>query len=73
MGFIDPMTIQSAAATGGLDFSGGAALWLFAVGLMSAGFGSVLLADVRSWRGWRRHLPRLDAPAARPALAGRAR
>jgi hypothetical protein len=73
MGFIDPMTIQNAAATGGLDFSSGAAIWLSAMGMLTAGFAGLLLVEVRDWRSWRRLLPRLGAPAPHAALAGRTR
>jgi hypothetical protein len=73
MGIIDPMAINSAAATGVIDFPGGAAIWLLLVGLLSGGFGALLFAAAQGWRMSRRGLPRLAAAPVGAALAGRVR
>ena len=73
MGFIDPMTISSAAATGVIEFSGGSVLWLLLVGVLAGAFGSIVFASAQAWRPTRHGLPRLAAPRLGAELAGRAR
>jgi hypothetical protein len=73
MGFIDPMTINSAAATGVIDFSGGSVIWLLLVGVLAGAFGGIVFASAQSWRPTRRGLPRLATPRLGAELAGRAR
>lgn len=73
MGFIDPMTINSAAATGVIDFSGWSVIWLLLVGVLAGAFGSIVFASAQPWRPTRRGLPRLTSPRLGAELAGRTR
>jgi hypothetical protein len=72
MGVIDPMAINSAAATGVIDLGGGVTLWLLAMGVLSGAFGSLLMANARRWRRARPVLPRPRVASAGVAVAGRA-
>ena len=73
MGIIDPMAINSAAASGVIEFGGGAVVWLFLVGLLGGGFAALLFASAQPWRMARRGLPRFAAAPLASAVAGRTR
>jgi hypothetical protein len=71
MGIIDPIAMTSAMASEGMDFTGGAALWLMLLGLLVGSSVGILLASARPWRPQLRRLPRLT-PAGRSAPLARA-
>lgn len=66
MGIVDPIAMTNAMASGGLEFTGGAALWLMLLGLLAGSGLGILLASARPWRPRLRRLPRLT-PVGRPA------
>ncbi|MDX2167075.1 MAG: hypothetical protein SF182_08430 [Deltaproteobacteria bacterium] len=72
MGIFDPMAINSAAATGLVEFGGWSAVWLVLVGVLAGAFGGILFASARPWAGSGRGLPRLAAPRLATELVGRA-
>lgn len=73
MGIVDPIAMTNAMATGGVDFTGGAALLLVVLGLLAASSAGILLAAAGTWQPLRHRLPRLTR-ASRPApLAGAAK
>jgi hypothetical protein len=72
MGIIDPMTINSAAATGMVEFGGWTVIWLVLVGVLTGAFGGIVFSSARPWRGAGRGLPRLATPRLSTELAGRA-
>lgn len=61
MGTVDPIAMTNAMASGGLDFTGGAALWLMLLGLLAGSSLGILLASARPWRPSLHRLPRLTA------------
>ena len=65
MGIVDPIAMTNAMATGVVDFTGGAALWLMLLGLLAGSSAGILLAAARAWQPSLRRLPRLT-PAGRP-------
>ncbi|MEO8603851.1 MAG: hypothetical protein ABI629_14850 [bacterium] len=67
------MAINSAAATGVIDFSAGAAIWLVFLGVLSGGFGFALLASAQPWWRMLRGLPELAGLPMRAAAASRTR
>ena len=73
MGIVEPIAMTNAMATGVVDFTGGAALWLMLLGLLAGSSAGILLAGARAWQPSLRRLPRLMR-AGRPApLAGAAK
>lgn len=59
MGFIDPMVVGNAAATGGLEFSVGPVLWALTAGLFATSAAAIALSGIRWDRLARLNLPRL--------------
>jgi len=59
MGFIDPMVIGNAAATGGLEFGIGPTMWFLTVGLLASSGMAIALSGIRWGRLARLGLPRL--------------
>jgi hypothetical protein len=70
---IDPIVMTNVMATGVVDFTGGAALWLMVLGLLAGSSVGILVAAAQTWQPSLRRLPRLTR-AGRPApLAGAAK
>jgi hypothetical protein len=59
MGFIDPMVMGNAAATGSLELGSGPTIWFLIVGLLVASGTAILLSALRRDRIARFNLPRL--------------
>jgi hypothetical protein len=73
MGIIDPMVVQSAAATGVLEFGTGPLLWWTTMGLLAALAGAIGVSGLHPGRLLRLKPPKLVHAQLATVAVGRAK